>query len=30
MMNVFEALSLMINFSMLVIVVLKFHDRDEE
>ncbi|WP_245807755.1 putative holin-like toxin [Halobacillus massiliensis] len=30
MMNVFEALSLMINFSMLVIVILKFQDRDEE
>ncbi|MBP2006119.1 MULTISPECIES: putative holin-like toxin [Halobacillus] len=30
MMDTFEALSLMINFSMLMIVLLKFHDRDEE
>ncbi|WP_235001668.1 putative holin-like toxin [Halobacillus sp. Marseille-P3879] len=30
MMDTFEALSLMINFSMLVIVLLKFHDRDHE
>ncbi|MCP3028890.1 putative holin-like toxin [Halobacillus sp. A5] len=30
MMDTFEAISLMINFSMLVIVMLKFHDHDQE
>ncbi|MFC7063112.1 putative holin-like toxin [Halobacillus seohaensis] len=29
MMNIFEALTLMINFSMLMIIILRFRDHDQ-